>query len=193
MEKVTINSLDPNSSICICKYMSNILNKLPPNREICIICIGTDRCTGDSLGPLVGYKLRDLRMNNIYVYGTLNNPIHATNLEDSVAEIKKKHDRAFTIGIDASLGLRENIGYITIGMGSLEPGAGMKKKLGYIGDMYIKGIVNVYNSINYLTIQNTRLSIVMQIADSINIGLRLAFLKQKNISKKLTRKLEVRR
>ena len=37
----------------------------------------TDRATGDSLGPLIGYKLQSLPYQNIYVHGTLEKPVHA--------------------------------------------------------------------------------------------------------------------
>ena len=53
--------------------------------DVVILCIGTDRSTGDSLGPIVGYKLlnriipdsRKLTENGITVYGTLDSPVHA--------------------------------------------------------------------------------------------------------------------
>ena len=31
-------------------------------KGVLFLCIGTDRSTGDSLGPLIGYKLRSKRM-----------------------------------------------------------------------------------------------------------------------------------
>ena len=30
-------------------------------KGVVFLCIGTDRSTGDSLGPLIGYKLRDMK------------------------------------------------------------------------------------------------------------------------------------
>lgn len=50
-----------------------------------IVCIGTPRIIGDSLGPLVGTYIEQ-QDKNIKVYGTIENPVHALNLED----IKKK-------------------------------------------------------------------------------------------------------
>ena len=35
--------------------------------EILFLCIGTDRSTGDSLGPLIGYKLKEKGMRNASV------------------------------------------------------------------------------------------------------------------------------
>ena len=56
-------------------------------KGVLFLCIGTDRSTGDSLGPLIGYKLRSKRMKNVKVMGTLEKPVHAMNLEEY---LKKK-------------------------------------------------------------------------------------------------------
>ncbi len=52
---------------------------LPP----VVLCIGTDRVTGDSLGPLVGTFLHAYGSDRyLSIYGTLDFPVHALNLED---------------------------------------------------------------------------------------------------------------
>ena len=48
---------------------------------VIFLCIGTDRSTGDSLGPLGGHKLRKCRLKKAAVIGTLDKPVHAMNLE----------------------------------------------------------------------------------------------------------------
>ena len=55
-----------------------------PWDKIVFVCIGSDRITGDSLGPLVGHQLSRYHWKNIYVYGTLNEPVHALNLETTL-------------------------------------------------------------------------------------------------------------
>ena len=45
--------------------------------EIVFLCIGTDRSTGDSLGPLIGYKLKEKGIRNARIMGTLDHPVHA--------------------------------------------------------------------------------------------------------------------
>lgn len=50
------------------------------NRKgVLLFCIGTDRSTGDSLGPLIGHKLKraGLKDRRITVVGTLDSPVHA--------------------------------------------------------------------------------------------------------------------
>ena len=63
------------------------LGQVPP----VILCIGTDRMIGDSLGPLVGSLLARKRKARLLVYGTLSQPVHALNLDETLNEIKKKH------------------------------------------------------------------------------------------------------
>ena len=91
------------------------------------MCIGSDRSTGDSLGPLVGYKLSKFTFENVHVYGCLQSPIHAANLSAAIDKIRRQHSRPFIIALDASLGKKEHIGFITIGTGPLKPGLGVKK------------------------------------------------------------------
>ena len=59
-------------------------------KEIIILCIGSDRITGDSLGPLIGQQLSRYRWKNIHIYGTLDAPVHALNLESTLSGIKKR-------------------------------------------------------------------------------------------------------
>lgn len=143
---------------------------------IVLLCIGTDRSTGDSLGPLIGYKLSKRKSNFVTIYGTLENPVHAVNLEDTISFIQKKHPNAFIIAVDASLGSYSHIGYVTIGTGSLKPGLGVKKDLPEVGDIFITGIVNFSGMLDNLLLQTTRLATVMTLADCISMGLLSALI-----------------
>ena len=51
------------------------------------LCIGTDRATGDALGPLVGSYLLKNGLEN--VYGTVDEPVHAENLRYYIEFINK--------------------------------------------------------------------------------------------------------
>ncbi|OOB80554.1 MAG: spore protease YyaC [Epulopiscium sp. Nuni2H_MBin003] len=157
-----------------CYILYKYLNLYMPkyNDELVLICIGTDRATGDSLGPLIGYKLKDFNHSNIHIFGTLDKPVHAKNLIDTLAFIKLSYPNALTICIDACLGSAEHVGCISIGEGSIRPGAGVKKDLPAVGNLHIIGIVNISSQINMTVLQNTRLSLVMQMADLISSGIR---------------------
>jgi putative sporulation protein YyaC len=137
------------------------------NQPVIIICIGTDRSTGDSLGPLIGTKLSDKRLSQFHVYGTLDDPIHAVNLEDKMNWINQTYRDPFIIGIDACLGRLKSVGIISIADGPVKPGAGVNKALTPVGNMHITGIVNVSGFMEFFVLQNTRLSLVMKMADVI--------------------------
>ena len=130
-------------------------------KEIIILCIGSDRITGDSLGPLIGQQLSRYRWKNIHIYGTLDAPVHALNLESTLSGIKKRHPSALILAVDASLGSQKHIGYITAGIGPIHPGSGVHKNLPAVGDLYITGILNASGSFEHFLLQTTRLSFVV--------------------------------
>lgn len=136
-------------------------------RTIIIVCIGTDRSTGDSLGPIVGTRLLENKEIACSVYGSLCNPVHATNLEETLAKIEVEYENPLIIAIDASLGRSESVGAITLAAGPLKPGAGVNKKLPQVGDLHFTGIVNVGGYMEYLVLQNTRLGLVWKMANTI--------------------------
>ncbi len=67
------------------------------NENTIVICIGTDRAIGDALGPLVGTMLKNSDFK-YPVYGTLDNPIHALNIYESIEEIKRLHPKGDALG-----------------------------------------------------------------------------------------------
>ncbi len=157
-----------------CEQLSSYLLAYLPhhNHELVIVCIGTDRATGDSLGPLVGYKLKNLTYEQVTLYGTLDEPVHAKNLEETLSEIVEKHTDALVIAIDACLGATQNVGCLSLGEGAIKPGAGVKKELPPVGHIHITGIVNFSSLMNMVILQNTRLSLVMKMADTIASGMK---------------------
>lgn len=165
---------DPKHFMVFCDLLYSHLTALLPahNDELVIVCIGTDRATGDSLGPLIGYKLIDLNFKHVHVYGDLETPVHAKNLETMISTLHERHPKALVIAIDACLGTIQNVGSISIGEGAIRPGAGVQKDLEPIGHLHITGIVNFSSFMNMVVLQNTRLSIVMKMADIISSGLR---------------------
>ncbi|WP_160692837.1 spore protease YyaC [Clostridium sp. C2-6-12] len=171
-ENFSVDSTSFSSSVKITNYLFTELQPiLETNRPIVFFCIGTDRSTGDSLGPLVGYKLRYFSKNNFYIYGTLENPIHAKNISIILDEIKTKFHNPYIIAIDSCLGSINNIGKVFIQKKPLLPGLALNKNLAPVGEMSITGIVNVSGSFEFLVLQNTRLNIVMNLADSISKGI----------------------
>lgn len=169
--------IDCNDNLAFLKFTASLeltlgsfINKAYDS--IVFVCIGSDRSTGDSLGPLVGYKLTNIRYENVFIYGTLDNPVHAKNLAETIDVISFSHNKPLIVAIDACLGNSEHIGYICITDSPLKPGSGVNKNLPEIGEISITGIVNFGGIMDFLILQNTRLSSVMKIADLITLGIK---------------------
>ena len=106
--------------------------------ELVFLCIGSDRVTGDCLGPYIGHQLLEhlnTDTHGVYVYGTLKSPVHALNLSRISRQIK------------------------------------IQKELPPVGDIHITGIVNIAGVLEQLTLQTTRLSTVISLADTITQGI----------------------
>lgn len=162
---------DPSSSSKIADQLFTSL-PLDQNIPIIIVCIGTDRSTGDSLGPLIGTNLKEKDLpKNFHVYGTLEHPVHALNLEEKLAQIHHQHEKAYILAIDACLGKPQNVGSIYVKNGPLQPGAAVQKKLPAVGNIHITGIVNISGFMEFFVLQNTRLYLVMQLAKTITEGI----------------------
>ncbi|PGK52488.1 spore protease YyaC [Priestia megaterium] len=157
-----ISSEDPHARSIISKTLSNFLYTHCP--KIVVVCVGTDLVTGDSFGPLVGTFLEQMGLNNVSIYGTLKHPVHALNLLKTIQIIEREHPFSFVIAVDASLGKKDNIGYINLVNQPLHPGAALQKKLPYIGNCAIKGIINEVGQSEFYTLQNTRLHLVWDLA-----------------------------
>lgn len=149
-------------------YLQQKLNG--QERPIILLCIGSDRCTGDCLGPLTGSLLEEGKLINCKVYGTLKKPVHALNLKHYLKEIQTKYSRPFIIAIDAALGYSEDVGTVIISPEALRPGNGVNKALPPIGDICITGIVN-----DFQKLYSTRLYKVTNIANFIARGLQCVF------------------
>jgi putative sporulation protein YyaC len=177
-EKIIFDSSLPNSPFQLRDYLCEKLKPITKsNRPIVFLCIGTDRSTGDSLGPLVGDKLKFMIRDRVSLYGNLEYPVHAKNLCDTITEINTLHTEPFIVAIDACLGTLQNVGKIIVEDKPLSPGAAMNKDLPKVGDLSITGIVNISGALEFMVLQNTRLFTVMQLADVISKGIYHSILK----------------
>ena len=105
-----------------------------------VLCIGSDRVTGDCLGPIVGQMLTERKANAV-VYGTLASPVTALNLKDAIGHIKQAHGDKKILAIDSSVGRLADVGKIRIAFGSIAPGSADGKKLPKVGDVSITATV----------------------------------------------------
>jgi len=97
------------------------------------LCVGTDRSTGDSFGPLVGSMLAG--RVGAHVAGTLADPVHAQNLVQRV-EAMRAWGVCPLVVVDAHIGGEP--GSLRLGVGGLEVAGGV---CGRVGDIGLSGVV----------------------------------------------------
>ncbi len=134
-----------------------------------VVCVGSDLVLGDCLGPIVGSSLKQLGAR-CFVYGTLNAPITAKEINYLNSYFKGVHQNSFVIAIDAAVGLKDEIGLISIVDGGLKPGLGVNKKLPTVGDVGIMGIVAEKSAQNKQLYNATRLNLVYKMAKIVEEG-----------------------
>ncbi|NLY80214.1 MAG: spore protease YyaC [Lysinibacillus sp.] len=151
------------------------LQHIPFEHENLIFCcIGTDRSTGDALGPLTGSFLSNFQFP-FQVIGTLEEPLHAINLALTVEKLQQMTTEPFVVAIDACLGREKSIGHIIVQDGPILPGKAVNKELPPIGDISIKGVVNVGGFMEMLVLQSTRLNVTYSMSNKISRALFLAY------------------
>lgn len=160
---------DKYSEIILGENLAEFIRKDPV-----IVCIGTDKCIGDSLGPLVGSLLKRDKIP-VTVYGTLSDPIHALNIDRKIKYIKMRHPFSFIIAIDACIGNKKEVGRIYVREGPVFPGKGVGKEIKSIGDVSLVGMVDSTENDLKTSLYNIRLGFVMDIAEKIVGSIKMAY------------------
>jgi putative sporulation protein YyaC len=144
--------------------------KKPEFTEIVVVCIGTNRYSGDSLGPLVGSRLSERFEGHrlVHIYGTLDKPIHALNIHKTLSRITTKHKNPYVIAVDACLGQFYKIGTLQLVEEPLEPGISLNKQLPPIGHIHLKGIINNHGPLNHKVLEHTSLTFVYEMSAVIS-------------------------
>ncbi len=131
-----------------------------------IVCVGSDLVLGDSLGPLVGTMLKQ-KGCGAYIYGTLNAPITAKEVEYAKTYIKQTHPNSQLIAIDAAVGDADDVGIIKVLNRGLKPGLGVNKDLSMLGDVSVIGVVAGKSMENYNLFNLTRLNLIYKMSQII--------------------------
>lgn len=119
------------SKISICSGFSNII----------FLCVGTSKIIGDSLGPIIGSKLKCLENEFIHIYGTIEQNLNFMNAKMIIEKINSIYENPYIITIDAALSNKGRIGDITIETGYIKIGKALEKSLCFYSNINIKCIV----------------------------------------------------
>ena len=144
--------------------------------KLVFLCIGTDRIIGDSFGPLVGYKLKNLfyGKENIEVIGDLGNIVNLNNISKILERIKESYELPFVIAIDSAISYRKDAGRIVVSNSKMNVASSLSNRKIYAGDVSIKGIVakNIVGPrYNFKILQNVPLNTIMNMADTVAQGI----------------------
>ena len=98
---------------------------------------------------------------------TRNGRLQPDEIRAIVDAAEKFGSQCVVVAIDASVGSPDHVGFATLGKGALQPGLGVSKELGEVGDISITGIVGGAGNHDPVMLQSVRLSMVMKMADCI--------------------------
>jgi len=140
-------------------FLKKIAAKQPDRSRIMFLCIGSDRSTGDSYGPIVGSMLQQHGWE--HVIGNLQQPCDAYAVEGALQSVVLE---ATIIAIDACLGKQKSVGQYVLTDGPLQPGAATGRRLPAVGDYSIAAIVNMNGPKAYWMLQTTSLNHVIHMA-----------------------------
>jgi putative sporulation protein YyaC len=137
-----------------------------------ILCIGSDRITGDCLGPVVGHILTHELCADADVYGSLSSPVTALNLSETLSFIKSRHPGSFVIAVDSSLGAKEDVGNVRVLPCGIFPGAAVGKNLPKVGDAAVTATVAELSGTKGANLlQGVRLGFIYRLAYDIAKGI----------------------
>lgn len=143
------------------------------NPKLTFLCVGTDRVTGDSLGPIVGSNIEKFinnkKINNVKVIGSLEKNLNNTNIEEYT-----KNPKDITIVIDSAISNTYNIGEIIVDENNIKVRQALNNGKNINSNINIKCIVakNFENEdANFLMLQNVKLGIVLNLAEKVSTNL----------------------
>lgn len=158
MLKVFIDEIE--AQFLICEELKRLLFTSPV-----FLCIGSDRVTGDSLGPVIG----ELLDTAAPVYGNLTSPVTALNLTEAERRIRLNHPQRQIVAIDSAVGSPSDIGSIRVFAGGLKAGEALGKNLPEVGDVSITATVC---SKSAKALSSVRLGLVYRLAQKIAAAVR---------------------
>lgn len=174
MEKRTDHFvIEPDTRLDFLRLFQYLYEVLRPNyaylqREIAVLCIGSVECIGDALGPLVG---SELEAAGTRAFGTLEAPVHARSLTETLRRVRETLRDPIVIAVDACVGNSAEIGNVESWQGSLRAGLALGKPLPEVGDIAVVGIVGADSQANFATLRRAPLPTVMRLSKTISRGL----------------------
>lgn len=156
-------------------FIRDAIRSLIPEetQHIFVVCIGSSRISGDSLGPFVGTLLQQSYPNHLTVLGNLQNPYDAETLFPELTRISIPTG-SFVIAVDSVIGSFDLMNTIVISDRSLRPGIGLGNILPLIGDCSIMGVTVDKDQSLESSLLYSNLHVIYKMASNIAKGISLA-------------------
>lgn len=136
-------------------------------QDIIILCVGSDKVIGDSLGPVVGDMLiNDLNIGAV-VYGRTGANVNSVNIARYDKFIKRYHKNAFIIAVDACLGQQNDIGKIKMKNDGVAAGLAVGRTDIRVGNLGFVGVVGAISSDNMDALRRVDCDIIVKLAATI--------------------------
>jgi len=114
----------------ICERAAELMRS---SARIDVICIGTPKVVGDSVGPRVGSLLKAAGLpDRIKIIGCTDEPVHRGNL---ISMLMNLRNDALLVCVDAALS--NNFPAINIRTGPMQPGVAVSDELPKLGDVSV--------------------------------------------------------
>lgn len=106
-----------------------------------ILCIGSDKIAGDSVGPIVGDILKNRLNTRCFVYGATGKSVNGRNVQDFLELIKCAHPESPVIAVDACLSKEAEKPFVAVVSGGVNPKRAITGIENPAGDVGILGAV----------------------------------------------------
>lgn len=141
--------------------------------NLVFLCLGTTKISGDSIGPKVGDRLKQMNIG-AYVYGDTRRQVTSINVEDYAAMLKKRHSGDRIIAVDSALGKSADIGKIKITDAGVKPGGAFNKTRERVGDMGILAVVGDSEKDRLDQLRNSSSELVDELVEKV-VGYALTY------------------
>ena len=156
----------------ISEKIINIINrkKKIDKPKFTFLCIGTDKITGDALGPIVGSNIENFiiskKIDNVKVKGNLENPLCNKNINEY-----KNIDDSITILVDAAVSNSYEVGNIIVEENSTKIRYALKDMKKIPADISVKVVVskNLEDEyLNFFMLQNIKLGTIIKLSEIVS-------------------------
>ncbi len=135
--------------------------------NVLFLCIGSEKISGDSLGPIVGTLLREKYKLPYPVIGCEDMPVNGVNIDKYKNYVHRFFPAHRIIAIDAALGDKGDIGRIRYRRGGVRAGGALGLNNQPVGELAILGVVGERGGEPMQTLLNTPFERVVSLAERI--------------------------